>query len=68
MRFGDNDELVLLREVLALNPFLNPNVWDIIQEHIRSLTGKTFTVRSLRDHLELLIKLWLKENDDLKNR
>ncbi|KAJ8933499.1 hypothetical protein NQ314_013964 [Rhamnusium bicolor] len=32
-----------------------------------SVTKKNFSVRSLREHLELLIKLWLKEFKTLKN-
>lgn len=34
LRFGEFDEIILLREVLSLNPFENPREWDIIQEHV----------------------------------
>ncbi|KAJ8955923.1 hypothetical protein NQ314_006822 [Rhamnusium bicolor] len=67
VRFTDHDDLTLLREVLGQNPIENPAVWAIIQENMLSVTKKNFSVRSLREHLELLIKLWLKEFKTLKN-
>ncbi|KAJ8950898.1 hypothetical protein NQ314_007755 [Rhamnusium bicolor] len=67
LRLTDHDDLTLLREVLGQNPIENPAVWAIIQENMLSVTNKNFSVRSLREHLELLIKLWLKEFKTLKN-
>ncbi|CAG9762787.1 unnamed protein product [Ceutorhynchus assimilis] len=32
-----------------------------------SVTKKNFSIRTLKEHLELLIKLWLKELKNLKN-
>ncbi|CAG9762657.1 unnamed protein product [Ceutorhynchus assimilis] len=67
LRFTDHDDLSLLREVLGQNPIDNPAAWNIIQENMLSLTKKHFLVRTLKEHLELLVKLWLKEFKNLKN-
>ncbi|CAG9772087.1 unnamed protein product [Ceutorhynchus assimilis] len=67
-RFSDHDDLVLLREVLSHNPFKNPALWQVIQENVSSLTGKTFVIRTLREHLERLIKLWLEMFRILKDK
>ncbi|CAG9760270.1 unnamed protein product [Ceutorhynchus assimilis] len=67
-RFTDHDDLVLLREVLSHNPFENPALWHVIQENVSSLTGKTFVIRTLREHLERLIKLWLEMFKILKDK
>ncbi|CAG9773222.1 unnamed protein product [Ceutorhynchus assimilis] len=67
-RLTDHDDLVLLREVLGLDPFEDSALWLTIQEHICSMTGKTFNVRTLRCRLELLIKLWLDHYKTLKDK
>lgn len=68
LRFGDFDDVILLREVLSLNPFENPNEWEIIQEHVFLITKKKFMIRTLKDHLERLIKLWLEKTKILKDK
>ncbi|CAH1183041.1 unnamed protein product [Ceutorhynchus assimilis] len=67
-RFSGHDDLVLLREVLSHNPFENPALWQVIQENVSSLTGKTFVIRTLREHLERLIKLWLEMFEIFKDK
>ncbi|KAF5299123.1 hypothetical protein FQR65_LT09481 [Abscondita terminalis] len=67
LRFREEDDLALLREVLSLNPFENPNSWCEIQELIFLTTGKKFVIKTLRDHLLLLIKLWLEKTKILKD-
>lgn len=67
LRFNEHDDLTLLHEVLGQNPFENPAVWAIIQENMLSVTKKNFSIRTLKEHLELLIKLWIKEFKSLKN-
>ena len=68
LRFGDFDDIILLREVLGLNPFENPNEWVVIQEHVFLITQKKFMIRTLKDHLERLIKIWLEKTKVLKDK
>ncbi|VEN48652.1 unnamed protein product [Callosobruchus maculatus] len=68
LRFSERDDIVLLREVLGQNPFENPVSWAIVQENMKSLTRKNFSVRTIKEHLGLIIKLWVKEIDGLKDR
>ncbi|KAG5881809.1 hypothetical protein JTB14_004108 [Gonioctena quinquepunctata] len=59
MRFREKDDIAFLREVAGQNPFSNSGVWDVIREHVFLLTTKNFSVKSLKDHLDSIIKLWL---------
>ena len=68
LRFTDTEDLLLLREVLSNNPFENPDVWLIIQQHISLVTGKLFAIRTLKEHLDLLIKLWMEQVQILKDK
>ncbi|CAG9840698.1 unnamed protein product [Diabrotica balteata] len=68
LRFRDEDDLALLREVVGLNPFENPQLWVVIQEHIFSATGKKFLIKTLKDHLDLLIQIWLEKAKIFKDR
>ncbi|XP_050513907.1 uncharacterized protein LOC126889568 [Diabrotica virgifera virgifera] len=67
-RFSDHDDLTLLREVLGNNPFVDPNAWNVIQENLCSVTGKQFSTRTLKDHLDRLIRSWLQEYKILRNK
>ncbi|VEN39277.1 unnamed protein product [Callosobruchus maculatus] len=67
LRFSESDDVVLLREVVGQNPFDNPMLWAIVQKNVKSLTKKDFSLRTIKEHLGLIIKLWLKEIDDLKD-
>ncbi|KAF5302625.1 hypothetical protein FQR65_LT19100 [Abscondita terminalis] len=64
LRFTYNDDLVLLREFVRENPFLVPgdDGWDVLRRNVEILTGKGFTLRTLKQHLILLIELWLKKD------
>ncbi|CAH0562979.1 unnamed protein product [Brassicogethes aeneus] len=64
LRFTDHDDISLLREVLGHNPIEHPVLW---RDNMLSVTKKNFSIRTLKDHLELLIKLWLKKSKDLKD-
>nr|CAI5843099.1 unnamed protein product [Callosobruchus analis] len=67
-RFSDLEDLLLLREVLSLNPFEDPDLWLTVQQHISSTTGKLFSVRTLKKHLDLLVKLWIEHVKVLKDK
>lgn len=60
IRFSINDDLTLLRQVVCLNPFEDRSYWKTISENVNKVSGKNFTVRSTREHVEHLIKLFKK--------
>ncbi|CAN7950111.1 unnamed protein product, partial [Ixodes hexagonus] len=49
------DDLALLREVLLNNPFRDPLQWNSITTQLHGCTGKMFTVRAVRERLDLLL-------------
>ncbi|CAN7941402.1 unnamed protein product, partial [Ixodes hexagonus] len=49
------DDLALLREVLLNNPFRDPLQWNSITTQLHGCTGKVFTVRAVRERLDLLL-------------
>ncbi|XP_074041558.1 uncharacterized protein [Leptinotarsa decemlineata] len=68
LRFTSDDDLCLLREVVGQNPLQNPEKWNSIQANIKSVTGKEFVIRTLKDHVMLLLTLWKKKSDGDKFR
>ncbi|CAG9769837.1 unnamed protein product [Ceutorhynchus assimilis] len=66
LRFKDEDDIALLREVAKQNPFANPKLWDIIRRNVVMLTSKDFSLKTLKDHLNLLIELWCENKKALK--
>lgn len=56
MRFSTRDDLELLRAVSTRNPWENQANWTIILETVQESTGKPFTVRGIKEHLEHLLK------------
>lgn len=63
LRFTYEDDLLLLREVVSNNPFKSPELWEEIAKKIEILTGKKFSIRTLKHHLELLILMWIKKDE-----
>ncbi|KAK7794751.1 hypothetical protein R5R35_000777 [Gryllus longicercus] len=61
-RFSGEEELILLREVIALNPFENRSKWAVVQERVATICGKNFSVRLVKEHTENLAKLWQKQD------
>lgn len=61
VRFTYNDDLAFLREFVGQNPIMNPQAWEIVQQHLFISTGKTFSIRTLKQHLVLLIENWLEK-------
>nr|CAH7716797.1 unnamed protein product [Callosobruchus chinensis] len=64
----EQDDLIFLREVLGYNPFQQPDLWSVIQEHVYAATRKSFSVKTLKDHLDLLIKIWIEKTKKYKYR
>nr|CAI5849526.1 unnamed protein product [Callosobruchus analis] len=55
LRFTSDDDLMLLREFVAHQPLLDVTQWERIQRNLTEATGKQFQIRTLRDHLQLLL-------------
>nr|CAH7766064.1 unnamed protein product [Callosobruchus chinensis] len=68
LRFREEDDLIFLREVLGYNPFQQPELWSVIQEHVYAATRKSFSVKTLKDHLDLLIKIWIEKTKNYKDQ
>ncbi|XP_044264705.1 uncharacterized protein LOC123011371 [Tribolium madens] len=62
LRFTIYDDLVLLREVLHQNPYEKHERWKEIREIVVNVTGKAFTVRAVKDHVEYLLALLAKDD------
>lgn len=58
LRFSTKDDLELLRAAGIRNPWENPANWTTILETVQDTTGKPFTVRGIKDHLEHLLKVF----------
>ncbi|XP_044746591.1 uncharacterized protein LOC123308108 [Coccinella septempunctata] len=58
LRFSSDDDLALLREFLNNNPLKDAEKWETIQKNVFEITGKNFKVRTLKDHVFLLLKMW----------
>lgn len=57
-RFSTSDDIFLLRDVIARNPFEDPTLWDAVVIALNEATRKGFTLRAVKDRLELLLKLF----------
>lgn len=63
LRFTFDDEIALLREFVANNPSEDPQKWETIQQHVEETTGKSFLIRTLKKHLQLLLEIFAKKDD-----
>lgn len=61
LRFSYEDDLMLLREFINVNPISNPEGWEHIQRNISLVSKKDFQIRTIKNHLALLIELFLKK-------
>lgn len=68
LRFSYDDDIFLLREIIAHNPLRNPAAWDEIQRDMETSLGKKFLIKTLKQHLQLLLELWAKKDKITKIR
>ncbi|KAG0421738.1 hypothetical protein HPB47_002398 [Ixodes persulcatus] len=54
-RFTIVEDILLLREVLAMNPFVNFSRWDTVAANLNEALGRNFSVRGVRDRCDLLL-------------
>ncbi|KAG0445196.1 hypothetical protein HPB47_018652 [Ixodes persulcatus] len=64
-RFTIVEDVLLLREVLAMNPFVNFTRWDTVAANLNEALGRNFSVRGVRDRCDLLLDLF--KRDDRTN-
>ncbi|KAM7314698.1 hypothetical protein ISCGN_004482 [Ixodes scapularis] len=64
-RFTIIEDILLLREVLAVNPFVNSSRWDTVAANLNEALGRNFSVRGVRDRCDLLLGLF--KRDDRTN-
>ncbi|KAG0428294.1 hypothetical protein HPB47_024710 [Ixodes persulcatus] len=55
-RFTIVEDILLLREVLAMNPFVNSSRWDTVAANLNEALGRNFSVRGVRDCCDLLLE------------
>ncbi|KAG0436168.1 hypothetical protein HPB47_018101 [Ixodes persulcatus] len=60
-RFAITDDIVLLHEVEALNPLRNATQCTAVTDNLKAATGRSFTVRSVRERCDLLLGLFRRE-------
>ncbi|XP_044764525.1 uncharacterized protein LOC123321086 [Coccinella septempunctata] len=58
LRFSSDDDLALLKEFLNNNPLKDAKQWETIQKNVFEITGKNFKVRTVKDHVFLLLEMW----------
>ncbi|GIX84005.1 uncharacterized protein CDAR_270301, partial [Caerostris darwini] len=58
VRYNVQDDLIILREIVAVNPYGDSARWTSIQESVCKTTNKIFSTRSVKDHAERLVKLY----------
>ncbi|KAG0422422.1 hypothetical protein HPB47_001747 [Ixodes persulcatus] len=64
-RFTIVEDILLSREVLAMNPFVNFTRWDTVAANLNEALGRNFSVRGVRDRCDLLLGLF--KRDDRTN-
>lgn len=62
LRFSTIDDLNLLRQVVCLNPYNDHNQWNNIENTITSTSSKKFSIRSIKEHVDYLLKIWKKDD------
>ncbi|XP_066262331.1 transcriptional regulator ATRX homolog [Euwallacea similis] len=66
LRYTNEHSLMLLKEVLDRNPFEDPYRWSTVHENFVRMTARPHTLRSVREHVDYLLKLYVK--GDLENK
>lgn len=62
LRFNIEDDLSLLRLIIAINPYEEGGRWKSILEKFRVSTGKEFSCRAVKEHAEHLLKLFIRND------
>ncbi|KAH8035849.1 hypothetical protein HPB51_010601 [Rhipicephalus microplus] len=54
-RFTLSDDIALVKEVLYVNPFLDPARWLKITDRLSEVLGRCFSIRSVKERLNLIL-------------
>ncbi|KAL3195616.1 hypothetical protein MRX96_045548 [Rhipicephalus microplus] len=60
-RFTLSDDIALVKEVLYVNPFLDPARWLKIADRLSEVLGRCFSIRSVRERLNLCLLHFLRD-------
>ncbi|KAH8032683.1 hypothetical protein HPB51_001033 [Rhipicephalus microplus] len=60
-RFTLRDDITLVREVIYVNPFLDPSRWLKIADQPFEVFGRRFSIRSVRQRLNLILLRFLRD-------
>ncbi|KAL1455784.1 hypothetical protein MTO96_043626 [Rhipicephalus appendiculatus] len=60
-RFTLGDDIALTKEVLELNPFLDPANWLKIADRLADLLGRSLSLRSVKERLNLILLRFLRD-------
>ena len=57
MRYSDEDDKMLLRQVLSDNPYQDSKNWKLMLDALtKEMPGKPFTIKNMRERVNLLIE------------
>ncbi|CAN7944502.1 unnamed protein product [Ixodes pacificus] len=62
LRFTVDEDLCLLRDVRAVNPFGSPEGWTLVYTNLPVALTRVFTIRAIRDRVDLLLG-YLRQQD-----
>ncbi|XP_029842251.2 caldesmon [Ixodes scapularis] len=69
LRFTVDEDLCLLREVRAANPFASPEGWTLVYSNLLVALTRVFTIRAIRDRVDLLLGYFRQQDTaNLRNR
>lgn len=68
LRFTKDDDILILQQILSLNPYLKKENWEIIKNTTVEVTGKNFTLRAIKDHVEYMLKNWTRTDNASRKR
>ncbi|KAH8041871.1 hypothetical protein HPB51_019252 [Rhipicephalus microplus] len=60
-RFTLSDDIALVKEVLYVNPFLDPAKWLKITDRLFEVLGRCFSIPSVRKRLNLILLRFLQD-------
>ncbi|KAL3210538.1 hypothetical protein MRX96_037014 [Rhipicephalus microplus] len=60
-RFTLSDDIALVKEVLYVNPFLDPARWLKITDRLSEVLGRCFSIRSVRERLNVILLRFLRD-------
>ncbi|KAL3247066.1 hypothetical protein MRX96_057261 [Rhipicephalus microplus] len=60
-RFTLSDDIALVKEVLYVNPFLDPARWLKITDRLSEVLGRCFSIRSVRERLNLILLRFVRD-------